>query len=109
MNEKDFKAALKTLKELTEIQCRNGNWNFDPYMHGMANGMIFALSIFENTEPQYLEAPAEWLCDRSVIAEATEAELEATEHDLVQAVHRISKEKALKHTESTKEKSNARR
>ena len=55
--------SLKTLREMLNVQCSNGNWNFDPYMHGMANGMIFALSLFDNKRPEYLEAPEVWLCD----------------------------------------------
>ena len=55
-----MKSKIEILKELTDIQCRDGNWNYDPYMHGMANGMILALSILEDTEPQYLKAPEIW-------------------------------------------------
>lgn len=54
------------LREMTAVQCSNGNWNYDPYMHGMANGMILALSLFDDTSPEYLDAPQEWLADRSV-------------------------------------------
>lgn len=54
---------VETLREMTKIQCSNGNWNYDAYMHGMANGMIFALSLFDNKPPEYLEAPEKWLCD----------------------------------------------
>lgn len=56
--------SLQALRNMTQVQCTDGNWNFDPYMHGMANGMIFALSLFEAGEPKYLDAPAEWLKDR---------------------------------------------
>ena len=55
--------SLQTLRDMTQVQCNDGNWNYDPYMHGMANGMIFALSLFEAGEPQYLEAPEKWLKD----------------------------------------------
>jgi hypothetical protein len=58
-----FQKALKTLREMLLIQCDNGNWNYDPYMHGMANGMILALSLLEDNEPKYLDAPEVWLCD----------------------------------------------
>ena len=51
---------LKKLKELLDIQCSDGNWNFDPYMHGMANGMIFCVALLEDKEPVYLEAPKKW-------------------------------------------------
>lgn len=58
-----FQDSLKTLREMLGVQCSDGNWNYDPYMHGMANGMIFALSLFDNKPPEYLEAPELWLCD----------------------------------------------
>jgi len=32
-------------------------------MHGMANGMIFALSLFSEGQPNYLDAPEKWLAD----------------------------------------------
>ena len=56
--------SLKTLKDLTQIQCSDGNWNHDEYMHGMANGMLLALSLFEGGEPKYLDAPDVWLRDK---------------------------------------------
>lgn len=55
--------AIQTLRDLTQIQCSDGNWNYDEYMHGMANGMLFALSLFESGEPKYLDAPDAWLKD----------------------------------------------
>lgn len=56
---------VRLLRELLKIQCQNGNWDYDPYMHGMANGMIFALSVMENdNHPEFLNAPKEWGCDR---------------------------------------------
>lgn len=58
---------IKQLQDLLDIQCSYGNWNYDPYMHGMANGMILAMSLLKNEEPVYLDAPAEWLCDKKVI------------------------------------------
>lgn len=58
-----FQNALKTLREILNIQCSNGNWNYNPYMHGVANGMIFALAFLDNKEPEYLETPEVWLCD----------------------------------------------
>ena len=34
-------------------------------MHGMANGMIFSLDLIKGiNDPQYLEAPKEWLKDK---------------------------------------------
>lgn len=55
--------SLKTLREMKDVQCNDGNWNYDPYMHGMANGMIFALSLFDDKQPEYLDPPKVWLKD----------------------------------------------
>lgn len=55
---------LEKLKELEKIQCQPGNWDHDPYMHGMANGLILAVATLEGREPVYLEAPKEWGKDR---------------------------------------------
>ena len=49
------------MKEMLEIQGMDGNWNYDPYMHGLYNGMEFMLSIEENREPIFREAPKTWL------------------------------------------------
>ena len=58
-----YRKAVKTLEEMIEIQCSSGNWNYDSYMHGMANGMIFALSLFKGGRPEYLDQPKQWLAD----------------------------------------------
>jgi hypothetical protein len=56
---------LAEFDEMIELQCSSGNWDFDPYMHGMANGMIFMRSLVSGGDPQYLEAPSSWLSDRT--------------------------------------------
>lgn len=66
--------ALQALKDMTQVQCSDGTWNYDPYMQGMANGMIFALSIFEGGEPKYLDAPDAWLKDIDLPPIPTETE-----------------------------------
>ncbi len=61
---KIYENSVEALKEAVKIQTSDGNWNYEPYMHGMANGLIFALSLFEENKeggPEYLEAPKEWL------------------------------------------------
>ena len=57
------KAEVDGFRELVEIQCSTGNWNYSPYMYGMANGMILALHIMEGSEGlvPYLDAPETWL------------------------------------------------
>lgn len=56
---------LEKLKEMTEIACAPGTWNYDPYFLGMANGMIFAVALLEDKEPAYLNPPTEWLKDKN--------------------------------------------
>jgi hypothetical protein len=57
---------LQALRNVTEIQLTDGNWNYDYYMHGMANGLILALAIMENKEVKFLSAPKKWLRERKV-------------------------------------------
>ena len=54
-----------TIRNLRDIQGRSGNWNYDPYMHGMFNGLELALSVAEDREPDFRNAPPVWLCDRA--------------------------------------------
>jgi len=57
--------SIEDLEDITKVQCSDGNWNHDAYMHGMANGMILALATVKgSTEcPEFLEAPNVWLED----------------------------------------------
>lgn len=56
---------IKKIKELTDIQCSNGNWDYDPYMHGMANGILLAVTVLDDKEPVYQSAPEKWLSDKA--------------------------------------------
>lgn len=51
------------IEEMVKIQCTDGTWNFDGYMHGMANGLIIALSALTGEEPKLLTAPKVWVSD----------------------------------------------
>ena len=62
----DLEKAIKTLKTLIDVQCSDGNWNYNSYMMGMANGMILSLSVLDGNKPNYLSAPTEWLCDKKL-------------------------------------------
>jgi hypothetical protein len=53
----------RDLKNVTATASAKGNADYSPYMQGMANGLILALSIIEDKEPVYLDAPKEWLQD----------------------------------------------
>ncbi len=43
------------LKELRDVQCSDGNWNLTEYMRGLANGLILAVSVFDEQEPKFKE------------------------------------------------------
>ena len=61
------------LKRLTDIQCSKGNYDYDRYMHGMANGMILAVSIMDKTTPQFIDMKRE-----EFISDLTKKEKEST-------------------------------
>jgi hypothetical protein len=49
------------MKELLEVQGRDGNWNLDPYMQGMYNGMELMVALAEGRDPVFRKAPEKWL------------------------------------------------
>lgn len=64
---RDLTIPAKTvaiLENLVAIQSSPGNFNYDPYMFGMANGMILMLATVTGTEPAYLDPPKKWLHDK---------------------------------------------
>jgi len=58
---------LAELQDLLEVQCNDGNWNYSPYMHGMANGLIVAISVLTGKEPEFLDPPTTFLCDIKIL------------------------------------------
>lgn len=58
---KTFSKKLKELRDCIDIQSQNGNWNYDPYMHGLLNGMLMAESIMAEDDAAFRDAPPEWL------------------------------------------------
>jgi hypothetical protein len=65
--------VLDEFDDLLNIACDDGNWNYDPYLHGMANGMILLRSTISGEEnPKFLDAPEEWLKDHPTSGPALE-------------------------------------
>lgn len=64
---KEILRILEDLQNLIDIQCSDGNWNVNPYMQGMANGLILAKSVITNETPEYVDAPDIWLDDINFI------------------------------------------
>lgn len=55
---------IKQLKELIEVSSGEGVWNATPYQHGMANGLILALSLFTEEKPEYLDMKGELYAEK---------------------------------------------
>jgi hypothetical protein len=70
----DATMRIGKLREITEVAKSPGNADYDPYLHGMANGLILAVSIMENPtmdspidvrcDPKFISAPAVWGHDK---------------------------------------------
>ena len=44
------KINIKSLEDIINIQLENGNWNYDPYMMGLANGLLMAEHIIKGRD-----------------------------------------------------------
>jgi len=53
-----IEAKLEELNYLLET--KESAWQKSPYELGLYNGIEFILSVFEDREPEYKEAPKEW-------------------------------------------------
>lgn len=53
--------ALRDLQNCRNIQGTTGNWNFSEYMHGYFNGIELAMSIMQDREPKFKDAPVMYL------------------------------------------------
>lgn len=45
------RTVANEIGEVHEVQGSHGNWNYDPYMHGMYNGMELCSAIVKGVEP----------------------------------------------------------
>lgn len=62
----ELQARIKKLDDLVRIQLTDGNWDYyDPYMHGMANGLLVAQAVmYDSHDFTGLSAPDKWLDSR---------------------------------------------
>lgn len=52
--------AAGKIRQLRDVQGRDGTWNASGYMRGLYNGLELALSILEGErDPQFRTAPSE--------------------------------------------------
>lgn len=56
----------RRLGELIGAQTRPGNYDYSPYMLGLANGLLMAQGLLHHRTPELLTSPAVWGEDRSV-------------------------------------------
>ena len=55
------KEPIEILRNVMAVQCQDGMWDQDEYMMGMANGLILAMAIMENTpNAPFKSAPKKW-------------------------------------------------
>lgn len=58
--------AAGDIRAVHEVQGRDGNWDYSPYMCGLFNGLELALAITEGRDPAYRERPESgWRCDHA--------------------------------------------
>lgn len=62
----DFIKRTEDVEDVLKIQTSDGNWNYDPYMHGLANGMKLVHCIMQDKNYDPLEAPEKWLCNEVI-------------------------------------------
>ncbi len=55
--------GIAAVEEQVKIASSHGNYDYSPYLHGMANGLICALATLKGEEPKYLDAPEKWVRD----------------------------------------------
>ena len=63
---KTFKKKLASLNDVLNIQGQKGNWDYDPYMQGLYNGLCLARSIMTETEPEFRDTPKRWLGEKTL-------------------------------------------
>lgn len=51
---------INKLQDLIDVQATPGNWDYDPYMNGLLNGMLIAQSVLKDVEPNFPDSPKEW-------------------------------------------------
>ena len=70
---------LTQLQDLINIQANSGNWDYDPYMFGLLNGMLLARSLLDGEDPGFKEAPNMWLADYAELEKLSRGGVEFTD------------------------------
>ena len=64
--------AIVAFQKLLDIQIADGNWNYDEYQFGMANGMILAMSVMTGDDPDFKNKPDTFRRDLEMLDKLTE-------------------------------------
>ena len=64
--------AVVAFQKLLDIQLSDGNWNYDEYQFGMANGMILAVAVMTGEDPDYKDKPNTFLRDLETLDKLSE-------------------------------------
>ena len=68
--ERAMRAGIRAITNVRKVHTCPGNWDYNSYMHGMANGLILAESFFRScARPEFLDAPDMWGENRKACAE----------------------------------------
>lgn len=54
------KKRIEDAESILATQGADGNWDYDPYMHGMLNGMILMKAMLLGGESNFRDAPSKW-------------------------------------------------
>jgi hypothetical protein len=60
MNKKEIEKAKTNLDALIKIQCYDGNWNYEPYMLGLLNGLLLARVTIFGGRFDPVDPPKKW-------------------------------------------------
>jgi len=64
---KTTKQKIRDLDNLIRIQLSDGNWDYNPYMHGLLNGLIISQQIFDPAcNRECVSAPNRWLYKKTI-------------------------------------------
>jgi hypothetical protein len=65
LEKENMNTEIKSIREVLNVHGQNGNWNCNPYMLGLYNGMELALALLESRDPNYRSMPEfGWLDNR---------------------------------------------
>ena len=77
---------MRDVKNALAIQGTTGNWDYDPYMHGMYNGMEFVIATLDGCAPDFRDAPAKWIHNDSNLVPREQVEALMSEYLALESV-----------------------